>query len=97
MPTFISLFTFTEQGVGKFRDTAKRADAFAKSAAAAGVTVRDTYWTLGAYDGVLVFDAADEATAAAAMVGLAAKGNVIPETMRAFTRDEIGGVIAKVK
>jgi uncharacterized protein with GYD domain len=97
MPTFISLLTFTDQGVQKFKETPKRADAFVKSAAAAGVTVRDVYWTLGGYDGVLVFEAADEATAAAAMVGLAAKGNVVPETMRAFTREEIGGVVGKVK
>jgi uncharacterized protein with GYD domain len=97
MATYISLFTFTEQGAAKFKDTAKRAEAFAKSAKAAGVTVRDTYWTLGAYDGVLIFDAPDEESAAGAMAGLAAKGNVIPETMRAFTRDEIGGVIGKVR
>jgi uncharacterized protein with GYD domain len=97
MPTFISLLTFTEQGVAKFKDTAKRADAFARSAAAAGVTVRDNFWTLGGYDGVLIFDAPDEATAAAAMVALVAKGNVLTETMRAFGKDEIPGVIGKVK
>jgi uncharacterized protein with GYD domain len=96
MPTFISLLTFTEQGVAKFKDTAKRADAFAKAAAAAGVTVRENYWTMGGYDGVLIFDAPDEAGAAAAMVSLVAKGNVLTETMRAFGRDEIGGVLGLV-
>lgn len=97
MPTFISLFNFTAQGAQKMRETARRADAFTKSAKAAGVAVTAVYWTLGAYDGVLLFEAEDDEAAAAAMMSLAIKGNVRSQTMRAFTRDEIGAVLSRVK
>jgi uncharacterized protein with GYD domain len=47
---------------------------------------------MGRYDGGIVFDAADDATAAAVMLGECSKGDVRTETLRAFTEDEIEGV-----
>ena len=38
-----------------------------------------------------------DATAAAVMMGGCAKGNVRTETLRAFTEDEIQGVLDKIK
>ncbi|MFB3115089.1 MAG: GYD domain-containing protein, partial [Nitrospirales bacterium] len=43
------------------------------------------------------FEAPDDETAAAVMMGGCAKGNVRTETLRAFTEDEIQGVLDKVK
>jgi len=51
---------------------------------------------MGRYDGVIVFDAPDDATAAAVMMGGCAKGNVRTETLRPFTEDEIRGVLDKI-
>ena len=62
-----------------------------------GVSVRDVYWTLGRHDGVLIFDAPDEETATAALMTIGRMGNVRSHTMRAFGRDEIDGILAKVK
>jgi uncharacterized protein with GYD domain len=42
-----------------------------------------------------VFDAPNDATAAAVMTGVCSKGNVRTETLRAFTEDEIEGVLDK--
>jgi uncharacterized protein with GYD domain len=97
MATFIALLNFTEQGVRRFKDTARRADAFKKAAKVVGVDIKDVYWTLGAYDGVLVFEAPDDQAAAGVMVSLGTKGNVHSHTLRAFTRQEIGGVIGKAR
>ena len=97
MPKFLTLINFTEQGVKNFKDTAKRADAFTKKAKEAGVTIESLLWTVGAYDGAILFDAPDEQTAAGLLVNLAAQGNVRTQTLRAFDREDIGGVIAKVK
>ncbi len=96
MPTFISLFGWTEQGVHDVINTGKRAKDFRSAIQAAGGAVKDIFRTKGRYDGVIVFEAPDDATAAAVMMGGCAKGNVRTETLRAFTEDEIEGVVDKI-
>lgn len=93
MATYVSLIRFTEQGARNIRDTRKRATAFRDAAEKAGVTVREIYWTLGAYDGLLVLDAPDEQTVTSVMVGLGTLGNVRTQTMRAFGESEIDGIM----
>ena len=95
MPTYVSLIRFTEQGAKNVRETRGRAAAFREAAKGAGVTVREVYWTLGAYDGLLVLDAPDEQTVTAAMVALGALGNVRTQTMRAFDESEIDDVLGR--
>ena len=51
MATFITTLHFTEQGIKAVRDTCERAAAFKSTAKKLGVTVKGTYWTLGAFDG----------------------------------------------
>ena len=96
MATFISLFGWTEQGIHDVKNTANRAADFKSSIQAAGGSVKHIYWTMGRHDGVIVFEAPDDATAAAVMMGGCAKGNVRTETLRAFTEDEIEGVLDKI-
>ena len=50
---------------------------------------------MGRYDGGIIFDAPDEATAAAVMMGGCSKGNASTETLRAFTENEIENVLDK--
>lgn len=97
MPTYISLITFTDLGVEKFRDTRKRAKAFEATAKSLNAEVRRVYWTLGAYDGVLIVDAPDDEAATALMLMLASEGFVRPETMRAFEADEIESILARTR
>ena len=58
-----------------------------------GVKVAGIYWTLGAFDGVIVCEAPDDETATAAMLSLSSKGNVHTTTARAFDAGEIEKVI----
>lgn len=97
MATFIALLNFTDQGIANIKDTTKRADAIAKAVQKSGTKVKDIYWTLGGYDGVLILDAPDDETAAAVLLGIGRLGNVSSETLRAFGRDEIPAILAKVK
>ena len=97
MPTFIAFFQWTEPGVHDVKNTAKRAADFRSSIQAAGGSVKHIYWTMGRHDGVIIFEAPDDETAAAVMMGGCAKGNVRSETLRAFTEDEIQGVLDKIK
>lgn len=96
MATFIALIDLTPQGVAAFHDTKKRADAFTEAAKKAGATVTAQYWTLGKHDGVMVFDAPDDQTAAALLLELASQGNARTHTLRAFDRSEITPIIKRI-
>ena len=50
----------------------------------AGGTTKGIYWTLGRYDGLIVFEAPDEASATAIMLSGGTLGSVRTETLRAF-------------
>lgn len=96
MPTYIALTSFTDQGVRTVKDTAKRADAVKELAKKFGVTVKEFYWTLGTVDVVGIFDAPDDASITALAMAIGGAGNVRTQTMRAFSREEINGVLAKL-
>ncbi|HJZ56522.1 MAG TPA: GYD domain-containing protein [Gemmataceae bacterium] len=94
MATFITTVRFTEQGLKNIRDTRKRSEAFQAAAQKRGAKVKDVYWALGAFDGVLIFDAPDDETAAGLMLELAALGNVQTQTARAFTAAEMEKILS---
>jgi uncharacterized protein with GYD domain len=93
VPTFISVVKFTEQGLRNVQDTRKRADDFKAMARKKGAKVKDVYWALGPFDGLLIFDAPDDEAAASLMLELAALGNVHTQTARAFTAAEMEKIL----
>jgi uncharacterized protein with GYD domain len=96
MPTYIALGNFTDQGIRNVKDTIKRADAVKEAAQKAGVTMKDIMWTLGAHDMVVTFEAPDDAAITAFALAVGAAGNVRTQTMRAFSRSEMSGILAKM-
>jgi uncharacterized protein with GYD domain len=96
MATFITTIRFTEQGISKINKTTKRANAFKSAAKRMGVKVKDIFWTLGAFDGAIVFDAPDDETASAALLHLGTLGNVQTTTARAFNAAEMGKILSKL-
>lgn len=96
MATYIVLTQFTEQGVRGAKETTKRADAVKDLARKFGVTAKEFYWTLGSYDVVVIFDAPDDASITALGLAIGALGNVRTQTMRAFSREEMNGILAKL-
>jgi uncharacterized protein with GYD domain len=95
MPHYVTLMTWTEQGVKAYRDSVDRAEGARSALAAKGVQLKDIYWTVGAYDLVCVVEAPDDVTASAALLALSAQGNLRSTTLRAFTAEEFRGVIEK--
>ena len=93
MPHYVLLMNWTDQGVKAFRESVDRADAARDALAGQGIDLGQIYWTVGAYDVVCVTDAPDEVKLSAALLALAAQGNLRTTTMRAFTGDEFRGVI----
>jgi uncharacterized protein with GYD domain len=96
MATYIVLSSFTDQGVRNVKDTTKRSDAVRELAKKFGVTVKDIFWTLGRYDVVAIFEAPDDASMTALGLALGAAGNVRTQTLRAFSREEMNGILAKL-
>src|SRR6266498_1393621 len=76
MPTYVSLISWTDQGVKNYRDTMARADAFRDLLRQAGGQVRELLWTFGEYDVVTVIEAPDDETAMGLLLQTAAQGNV---------------------
>jgi uncharacterized protein with GYD domain len=93
MATFITTVKFTEKGLAGIQDSPKRATAFKAAAKRIGVKVSAIYWTLGAFDGVILFEAPNDETATAAMLQLSAQGNVHTTTARAFGSSEMEKVV----
>jgi uncharacterized protein with GYD domain len=93
MPTFITTLHFTEQGIKGVRDSCERAAAFKATAKKLGVKVTGQYWTLGAFDGVIVCEAPDEETVTAALLHLGTLGNIRTQTARAYDAAEMQKVL----
>ena len=96
MATYIVLMNFTEKEIKAVRDTAKRADAAKAMAKKAGLAMKDAYWTLGAYDGIIVYEAPDDETMTAFLLTVAGEGFVKTHTLRAFSEPEIKKIIGSM-
>jgi uncharacterized protein with GYD domain len=96
MPTYIVLSTFTDQGIRNIKDTTKRADTVRETARKMGIETKSLYWTVGKYDVVATFEAPDDASITALALSLGSAGNVRTQTMRAFTKEDVTGILAKM-
>jgi uncharacterized protein with GYD domain len=97
MAKYVSLLQFTDQGIRSVKDTVQRAAAATAEAEKMGAKITQAFWTMGAYDLVLLVDAPDEETVSAFTLKLGSLGNVKSETMRAFGREEMENILAKIK
>ncbi len=96
MVTYIALSNFTDQGIRTVKDTTKRAEAVQEAARKFGATMTQIYWTLGAYDVVTIIEAPDETSATAFALAIGMAGNIRTQTLRAFSKQEMNGVLAKL-
>ena len=96
MGTYIALASFTDQGIRSVKDTTKRADAVKELAKKFGANMTQIYWTLGKYDLVVIIEASNDESATAFALAIASAGNVRMQTLRAFSRDEMNGILGKM-
>jgi len=62
-----------------------------------GMKIVEEYWTMGAYDAVVVLEAPDDETMSAFILKVGSLGNVKGQTLSAFRRNEMEGILAKIK
>jgi uncharacterized protein with GYD domain len=96
MPEYVALINWTDQGVRDFKDTVDRYEAAENQFQSLGVHFTNIWWTLGAHDIVATIDAPDDETLAAALLSVAAQGNIRTTTLRAFTREQARSIISKM-
>jgi uncharacterized protein with GYD domain len=97
MARFATTIRFTPQGIGAIQDTTRRAAAFKAAAKKLGIKVVDLYWSLGPFDGLIIFDAADSQVATAAMLHLASQGNVQTQTAEIFTAADMDKILDRLR
>ena len=95
MATFVSLVSFTDQGIRNVKDTTTRFEAFRAMASTLGVNVLSVYWTVGTHDLVLTLEGTDEAVTTA-LLKVGTLGNVRTQTLRAFSIDEMKRIVAAI-
>ena len=96
MATYVMLAHFTERGIMNVKNTAQRAEEFKLMAIRHGAAVRETFWTLGQYDVVIIVQAPDEMTITALGLSLATLGFVRTQTLRAFSEAEMQTILRKM-
>ena len=97
MAMYVSLLQFTDQGVRNVKDTSKRSEAATAEAEKMGVKIINIFWTMGAYDVVVLLDAPNDETVSAFSLKIGSLGNVKSQTMRAFRAEEMESILAKIK
>ena len=96
MATFITLGSFSDQGIANVKESPNRADAFKEMAANVGVTVKAIYWTVGQHDIVAIMEAPDAEAVTSALLSVGSLGNVRTQTLRAFSADEMRQIIDRM-
>ena len=88
MPTYVSLFNWTDQGIRNV-SSQQQQDKH-------GVSLQHIYWTLGPHDIVVIAEAADEESITAFLLELASAGNLRTTTLRAYDREEMSGILERL-
>ena len=84
MPTYITLLTYTPQGIEKIKESPARLEKAKAAMKAAGGEMKAFYLTMGGYDAVAISEAPSNEAYANAILGIASGGAVRTETLCAF-------------
>lgn len=97
MMTFITYLNFTEQGVKAIKEVPKRYEASKALVQKLGGRVVCAYVTTGKYDAISVIEMPNGDVMAKYSATLAARGFVRTTTVRGFTPEEFGKLVADIK
>jgi len=97
MPTYVTLFRWTDQGIRNVKDVPARIKASIATIEAAGGNTLGVYVTMGDYDVVAVSEGPSDEFAAAMALTIASQGNARSTTMRAFTPGEFEDIVKKIR
>jgi uncharacterized protein with GYD domain len=96
MPTYITLWNYTQKGIENIEDAPDRVDAGIELMESLGGELKGLYLTMGEYDLVTITEFPDDDAAAKATLRTAQSGAVTSETMKAWPEDEYRDLIANL-
>ena len=96
MPTYITLYKLTEQGIKTIKDSPSRYEEGVQKFEAIGGKVIGFYATMGEYDYVGIGEAPNDQVAMAFALATGALGNVRTTTLKAFTTKEFANIVSKL-
>lgn len=96
MVRYLSLLSFTDQGIRTIDKTGERAGRFRAAVEAAGGKLTALYWAVGEFDGAFVIEVPDDATATRLLLALGKLGNVRTRTLRVYNESEFQAVLGKM-
>lgn len=88
MPTYMSLFNWTDQGIQSVKESPKRLDAAKEALKKMGGSFKAFYMLQGSYDGAIVFEVPNDEALTRFLLFTGSSGNVRTNTLRAFTEEE---------
>lgn len=96
MPTYITLWNYTEEGIENIDDSPSRLDDAVELMESLGGELHAYYLTMGEYDIVTVTEFPDDDAAAKALLHIGQTGAVSSETMRAWPESAYRELIANL-
>jgi uncharacterized protein with GYD domain len=93
MPTYVTLWNYTQDGVEDVEDSPDRIEAGKEIVEEAGGEVHHVFVTFGRHDVVTVAEYPDDEAAARAHLRIASGGNVTSETLRAMDESTFRDVV----
>jgi len=96
MPTYITLFKWTEQGAKDIKNAPARIEASMKTVQELGGKALGVYVTMGEYDLVSITEWPNDEAAATTALAICSRGNARTTTMRAFATREFAEIAKKL-
>ena len=93
MPLYISLMKLTEQGSKDFRNAPDRIESSSKLLQKLGGKLIGIYLVMVEYDYVGIGECPSDEVATAFALALSSAGNVKTTTLKAFSKEEIPGIL----
>lgn len=94
MPTFITLASWTQEGIKNVKESPDRLDDAKKAFMAFGGELKEFYMVMGQYDMVVIGEAPNAEAVSKIALAIGQSGAVRTETLRAFSEDEYRQVVA---
>ncbi|MDS0279729.1 GYD domain-containing protein [Halomicroarcula sp. S1AR25-4] len=96
MPTYITLWDYTQHGIENIDDSPDRLDSAIELVDSVGGELQAFYLTMGAHDLVTVAEFPDDDAAAKALLRIGQSGAVSSETLKAWPEDDYRDLVANL-
>jgi len=96
MPTYITLYKLTDQGIKNIKDAPGRVEEAIKGFESMGGKLIGFYAVMGEYDYVAIGEIPSDESAMAFALGLGSGGNVRSTSLKAFNKKEFAEIVKKL-